>query len=392
MFKRILGVLVFTGFLLCGSVALGTVVQFFIYQYGTINIDTAGHVTGGIGTTSLGTSESYTGGYLTIDNFGTLDGTIVGPPGSPGFVRSGQMTPGKTVLSYLISSSNNDSYMSGVGIMGGGSFVSNNLQGDWHLALSHKKGAAFVYLTGLVSVDAGGNVTGGTWAASDGSTGTFTGGLLAITADGKVAGTINWSGGSAITLTDGKMDHLNGIFAFTAHSGMEYMVGTAVERDSGFATSDLNGIWSTHLVALFDDGFVYGVWIWVSLDAGGNVTAGGYWNTRGGVGTVTGGNLSLTANGELSGFIQADRTYTVSSGQLDSSKTFINLALNGSKYVGTAVKSGSGLATSDLNGTWYTYDAGWSWPVDIGGGGGGSASGGGGGGGGGGCFVSAIPE
>ena len=156
---------------------------------------------------SDGTTGTLTSGDLAITADGNVSGNMNTSVGVNVIIQDGKMDQGKTNAAYI--GRNNGLYPRDFGFLvrGGGSFAGNDLPGTWHIYFVEFMDTGLaVWIYGSIDVDASGHITGGNYIDIDGSAGIFTGGSLAITADGEVNGNINTLSGDTISIEDGKMD------------------------------------------------------------------------------------------------------------------------------------------------------------------------------------------
>lgn len=164
---------------------------------------------------------------------------------------------------------------------------------------------------------------------------------------GSITGDITKSSGITNTVISGQLCPISSVAAFT---GDEDGASVIIKRAAAYTPAGLAGDW------FYCTANQHGV---VQVDGNGNVT-GGEWNAPGlnpDSGDITGGTLNFNSQGQISGTISSDfpNLVTIVDSQLDEYKEVA--AATGSDASGYAnmliVKSGTGFATSDLQGTWH---------------------------------------
>ena len=93
------------------------------WAYGTLTFNNSGEITGGSYTTPDGTTVSVTGGQMSVDNDGIINGTITAEGGGTRTFYSGKLDQSKTIASFVdndiasfVDNDTNDSLDLGVAI------------------------------------------------------------------------------------------------------------------------------------------------------------------------------------------------------------------------------------------------------------------------------------
>ena len=307
--------------------------DFMLWGYGTIDVDLLGNVTGGGYTLSDGSVASFTGGSLSLDGTGKVSGTLTAN-GVTMTIQDGKMDQGKTEVAFV--DNNNCSYPRDFGylIKSGGSFATADLQGTWHLYFVNFDGLDnILWGYGTIDVNLVGTVTGGGYTLSDGNGGNFTG-SLSLDGNGKVSGTLT-ANGVTMTIQDGKMDQGKTEAAFVDVNNGSYPMDFCylIKRGGSFATADLQGTWHSYFLEFDETEGMYWGYATIDLNASGNVISGSYTLSNGVTASFTGGNLSLTNAGKLSGFIDIfpAEWVDIDDGKMDQGKTTVG-------FVGTAAE------------------------------------------------------
>ena len=203
--------------------------------YATLNVSSAGTVTGGSFYGPLGLISTFNGGTLTLDGNGILGGTITTAAGNTATISHGKMDQGKTIVGFVDTTTNSELDV-GVFIKADGSFATSDLGGTWHgyfTEIDTGLGEGYwVYAT--ITIDSSGNVTGGSLIYPTGSR-SFTGGSLSLNSGGKLSGTLYTSKPSTITIRDGKMDQEKTIVGFAAGTGSNVIMDVGVFVKAGIA-------------------------------------------------------------------------------------------------------------------------------------------------------------
>jgi len=226
-------------------------------------------------------------------------------------------------------------------------FSTADLAGTWHfftffdLPSLNDPG----WTRGTVTINSGGTVTGGSFVDSDGFSVTVTGGSLSLSSNGVISGSIT-AGGVTSTISQGKMDAGKTTVAFVGIDSQNFrFTGSAIKAGGTFATADLAGTWHFFtffdLPSLNDPGWTRGT---VTINSGGTVTSGSFVDSDGFSVTVTGGSLSLSSSGVISGSITSSGgvTSTISQGKMDAGKTtvaFVGIDSQNFRFTGTVIKA-----------------------------------------------------
>jgi hypothetical protein len=244
-----------------------------VWVSGTMTVNAAGAITGGSAVYSTGATDSFTSGTLTIDSAGQVSGTLI----HNGFTESlphGKLDASKTILDMVISNTDGRALL--VGIKGGGTFAQADLAGTWYFQMigDYTSVNAPIWVSGTITVNTTGAITGGTIVSSPGQTDTVTGGTLTIDSAGQVSGTLIHNGFTE-SLPHGKLDASKTIFdlVLSNTTGRALIVG--IKGGGTFAQADLAGTWHFQMIGDYTS---VNAPIWVSgtmtVNAAGAITGG----------------------------------------------------------------------------------------------------------------------
>lgn len=143
---------------------------------------------------------------LTLNTYGVLGGTMNLDSGDSVTINLGQLDLQRNCGSLVTTKATGE--LSG-GIMirtGGTGFATSDLEGTWAIyRTATYSEQQMLWIAGEATFDASGNLTGGTWVGSNDTPGTYTGGNIAVAANGKLSGTYQTSAGRTLTIDSGFM-------------------------------------------------------------------------------------------------------------------------------------------------------------------------------------------
>ena len=140
----------------------------------------------------------------------------------------------------------------------------------------------------------------------------------------------NSVGPPLLTFNTGKLDPSKTILGLAVtESGGDVGIMMGIKGGGAFATSDLAGTWyfiETADNPDSDDNGPFWSAATVTVDPTGAITGGSFTNSQGHSGALTGGSLSIDANGLVTGTgTSADGSLTFNTGKLDPSKTILEI-------------------------------------------------------------------
>ena len=206
-------------------------------------------------------------------------------------------------------------------------FSSSDLSGTWHIFAASTGGANEGTASGIVIMNASGQITGGSYTRSDGTVASLTGGVITIDyGSGIVDGNITTSIGVNLTIFSGKMELSKNTISFVDRTNYgEFDFITAIRDGGTFASSDLSGTWYIFVASTggINEGTAGGT---VILNSSGQVTGGSYTSSDGTVTSLTGGVINIDGSGIVSGNVITGTgvTLTIMSGKMDLSKNTIS--------------------------------------------------------------------
>jgi hypothetical protein len=285
-------------------------------SYGSLIVDASGAVTGG-DLTSFGVDiKTFTGGIVSTTVQGAVTGSIDtfladSNTTEKHTILGGQMTLNRDVIVYA---GNFPISNRGLGILirKRGNFTGFDLEGTWVFPLE-----------GIfsVSINNSGAITGCSFLSNKGDSGTCRG-TFSINPQGVVSGQIEAINGKTFKIDfNGQMNSSKNvmIFAGSMSTRFEGAATFAVRRDGAFSLADGQGNWKIFITENREA--IYGT---ITFENSGKVT-GGNWTMVGRVsGTFTGGTLSISKQGDVSGFINTStgNSYTILGVQMSPDKDF----------------------------------------------------------------------
>jgi hypothetical protein len=296
-------------------------------DYGHLTVNRAGDITGG-GIKEYGVHvKTFTGGTVTISAGRSVTGSIFAYLGDTDItteykIFNGHMNSGDIIVfAGKFHRSNR-----GIGILAKrrGTYSKTDLTGNWVFPME-----------GIisVSVDDTGQVSDCGFLSKRGDPGECRG-MFSITPEGAVSGQIMAKYGRKkfTSNVNGQMntDKNIVILAGDISTRLEGIATVAVRKDGVFSSSNWQGDWKIFLTEKGD--VLYGT---VSLKDS-NIIKGGHWTMfKKGSGTFTGGNLSLTREGGISGSMNTSdgSAYSILGGQMSTKKDFAVIVVKGnSRY------------------------------------------------------------
>jgi hypothetical protein len=248
----------------------------------------------------------------------------------------------------------------GISFTPGTPFITSDLAGTWHIfatngAISNDTTSGNIVqgnLRGMLSINSLGQVSGGSYARSNGGMASITGGLITIDNAGVLSGSATTNLGVSFYIGSGKMDSSKTLISFVASTNYgEFDFFTAIRDGGSFASSDLADTWYIFSTS--------GDYAKMTISDAGNGAAVN--NSPGG------GFLTIDASGLLTGdgFITTNFgtvLYLTNSGlekgKINSSKDMMSFAastISGKFDLAMAIRAGGSFIPSDLAGTWYIY-------------------------------------
>lgn len=297
---------------------------------GTVTLNSSGGITGGSYATSGGTTASFTGGSISISSDqGVVTGSASTNVGVIINVYQGKLNSGKTFASFVDYTNFGEFDLVNL-IKIQGSFDQSDLTGTWTILGLSSGGVGEGAFHGTVNLDASGNVTGGSATYLDGISVTYSGGALTINTTGIIGGTVTNTNG-AISECLGALDPSKSMGTFGASTRGQFDLVTAIRDGGTFVLGDLDGTWYFSLGASggANEGVSYGTVIFSSGQVRGGTLRVGNTDVQ-----LTGGTVSISTGGVLSGSVNAanGENITIALGKMNSTKT--TLAIVGESNTG----------------------------------------------------------
>ena len=215
-----------------------------LWLRGNATIDASGNFTSAIYTAPDGSTVSATSGSLALDSNGVMSGGFTVDTGATVTVAHGKLDSGKTHAAF-VSTATDGSMDLGVFFKSGGTFSSQDLEGNWHsyiTVIDASTGAVF-WAYGTFSVNNQGNVTG-SFNIADGTVATITSGALTLDSAGIIGGGFTLDIGQTVPIAHGKLDQSKTKGAFVSVDPTGTMaIGYLVKAGGTFKQSDGAGKW-----------------------------------------------------------------------------------------------------------------------------------------------------
>ena len=243
-------------------------------------------------------------------------------------------------------------------------FSTSDLDGVWSMywmETASPDGVKY-WIEGAIGISSSGSITGGNWTAASGTTGTITGGSLAISARGELSGLVKLSTGTASEISGGWMDASKTIaYVVTTKDTVYLAAGILIKQTTGFLTSQLAGQWNGFMTEALG---VNAGWQYADLDV---ETDGGY---TGRVYSAVSSNNVTTSKFYMDTSGMMTGTYVTSlsgvsdkgsipSGRMDQSRQIacVDYRKNSGKLGTMIMINGdqSGYTTANLQGDWALY-------------------------------------
>ena len=184
--------------------------------YGKITVSDAGN-----GTRATIASPGG-GGFFAIDGNGLLNTGITGtsyvvtgsiPPNL--YLAQGKINLSKDIM-FFVASTDSLQYDLAMAIRAGGTFSPADLSGTWRIYGASSSAIDSTdkdTLSGTVTINSAGNVTGGSYTRSDGGKASLTGGTVTIDNAGVLGGSATTNTGDNIAFASGKMNAAKGMMS-----------------------------------------------------------------------------------------------------------------------------------------------------------------------------------
>jgi len=277
---------------------------------------------------------AFTGGLLQLtQDTGIPSGTII--TGSfPFIIDSGKMDPSKSAMIFNShKGAITTQFDLTIAVKGGGSYVSSDISGAWHLFGLCSMPALTGAVRGFMSISNSGAVTG-SFVLEGGTANPITGGAVSIILGSPVF-TGNFDTDTAGGLVTRRIE--NGIldssktfasfFSYVSPDGgatiNESEIVVMIKEAGSFSNADLAGTWyiagaSAGNTDPADDGAIMGN---LTMNASGTITGGTLTLPGAATTPVTAGSMMVTAAGALAGtFTAGADTIVFTNGRLDASK------------------------------------------------------------------------
>ena len=330
------------------------------WRRGSVTFNSSGAVTAGSLTDNETTTISITSGSLAVNNLGLLSGSVLASNGVTSTFSGGKMDKGKNLISF-VGTDNQGYRFKGSAIKAGGAFATADLAGTWHFHsfLGDPGADTASWTRGTIITNSSGTITGGSFRNDLNTIVNVNGGSISINSSGVFTGTINFSSGLVVTLSQGKLDAGKTTAAYVGTDNTGFVLaGQAIKAGGAFSTADLAGRWQYHTFwddPLFNNaGMERGT---VIVNSSGAITGGTvFFDADPFPDSVSGGTLTIDGAGVVSGNIQYSGgafVETISHGKMSGSKTvvsFVGSDSDGFVFQGTALKIGGGVNDFDNDG------------------------------------------
>ena len=244
-------------------------------------------------------------------------------------------------------------------------FSTSDLDGVWSMywmETASPRGVKY-WIEGAIGISSSGSITGGTWTATSGRSGTITGGSLAISSRGELSGLVKLSTETSAEISGGWLDASKTIAYVVTTKDTDYLAaGILIKQTSDlFFTSQLAGQWCGLMTEAFGD---TAGWLYADLDV---ETDGGYTGrvySAVSSNNVTTSKFYMDTSGVLTGTYVSTLGGTtdkgsIPSGKMDQSRQIacVDYRKNSGKLGTMIMINGdqSGYITANLQGDWALY-------------------------------------
>ena len=220
-----------------------------------------------------------------------------------------------------------------IAFKGGGSYISSDISGTWHLFGLCSRPALTGAVRGYMSISTSGAVTG-SFVLGGGTANPITSGAVSIILGSPVfTGNFDTdTSGGLVTrrIENGILDNSKtfaSFFSYVSPDGgatiLESEIVVMIKEAGSFSTPDLAGTWyisgaSAGNIDPVDDGAITGN---LTMNSSGTITGGSLTLPGAAAGSITGGSMTVTAAGALAGTITTGTGSIVfTNGRLDASK------------------------------------------------------------------------
>jgi hypothetical protein len=238
-------------------------------------------------------------------------------------------------------------------------FSISDFAGTWNTLGVSAGGYAEGLTSATVLISATGQVTGGTYSHSSGTTASLTGGSLSMDDKGSFTGTVNTNLGVNLYLT-GKMNPNKTFASFIDYTNYyEYDLVTVMKSQGTYNQTDLAGTWYSYGISSGGayEGTTRGTFTVNTYGAVSGTTT----HSDGSTISITGGTLAVNSAGVFNGNLSTNAGLSINAaGLIEPSKEHASAICQttlGEKDLIVLVKSGGSFTTSDLAGTWYFHMA-----------------------------------
>jgi len=292
------------------------------WSYGTLTINTTGTVTGGSLTDASGNLTTISNGLVSITADGYVIGDLTGTPGTDLIEMNATMLSDKDVIIGVATNQWIDGAKTGFDFSHfwavketGAVFAQSDLAGTWQfygLTTPETAGNEGAWAYGTLTIDNSGTVNGS--FSEPNKNFLVTGGNLALGTDGLLTGTVTSQSNPETRTTTVQATMLPDKDTVVGVGTTNWVEGTVSGKDLGlfvlfrattqtFDQSDLTGTWRVYDLDIESTEGNLGIWKAgvVSFDSTGTVTNGSVIDAGGNGTTISGGPLTLSPSGALTG-------------------------------------------------------------------------------------------
>lgn len=286
---------------------------------GSLALDENGDMTSGNWTAQFGNSGDFTAGSFQITPQGLLTGNASLDNGVELSVSHGWLDPNKQTAFAVAQK--DDGNMDTITLvrrsLSDGQTA--DLAGSWQGCFyeSRLSPAEMQYLIqGDLNINSSGQITGGSWEAiATGTTGTFTGGNVALSASGFLSGDIVSSDATTLSIDNGRMRLGKDVVASvsTKNSGATD-VSILIRSGGDYADMDLSGRWAAYITEINtgpSPNTVYWIRGLLDLNSDGTLKNGSWTAVSGTTGTFSDVQLDLQDTGTFNGTMTLSNTMSM---------------------------------------------------------------------------------
>ncbi len=260
---------------------------------GSISFDGNGTITGGSYVEEDGESLSFTEGSYSVNSDGTVTATVHNSNNAT-FELAGAFNASGDVLPITVTDYPQDDMSLAILTKPTGTYSDADVSGTWNLE--------GMWVSGSISFDGNGTITGGSYVEEDGESLSFTEGSYSVNSDGTVTATVHNSNNATFELA-GAFNASGDVLPITVTDYPQDDMSLAIlTKPTGtYSDADVSGTWNLE-----------GMWVSgsISFDGNGTITGGSYVEEDGESLSFTEGSYSVNSDGTVTATVHNSNNAT----------------------------------------------------------------------------------